>query len=236
MNHLRRNLVLTLLLLFVCSQTLLGQTQHVQHTADLGDFTKEIMIIDFKDGKQYLVMWLPFEFYISAALSDGKMSKASAESTMQFLKPFITLAVQAGIDQPDGSTIFATEKELAARAVLRMPDGTEERPVDRIPPSVSGALAAMKAVITADGGKSDAAIHFLVFPAVSKKGTPIIDTKRKEELNLILKADPKFKEKSFTWRTPFDSVVGTMTCEKCKAGLSAKWTYCPYCGQKLPNE
>ncbi len=231
MNHLR--LVLTLLLLLGCSQNLLGQAPHVQHTADLEDFTKEIMIIDFKDGKQYLVMWLPFEYFVSAAMSDATMSKASAESTVRFMKPFITLAVQAGIDQPDGSTIYATEKELAARAVLRMPDGTEERPVERIPPLVLGALAAMKAVITADGGNAN--IHFLVFPAVNKKGTPIVDTKRKEELNLILRADPKFKEKFFTWRTPFDSVVGTVTCAKCKAGLSAKWTYCPYCGQKLPE-
>jgi len=181
-------------------------------------------------------MWLPFEFYVTAALASGKSTKADAEANLEFLRPFIALVVQVGIDQPDVTTIYATEKELAARAVLRMADGTEERPVDRIPPMVLATLAAMKAIITAEGGKGEASLHFLVFPAATKKGVPIIDTRRKEELKLVLKADPKFKEKSFTWRTPFDSVVGTTTCARCKAGLSAKWSYCRYCGQKLPNE
>jgi hypothetical protein len=146
------------------------------------------------------------------------------------------MVVQSSIDDPDGTPVYASEKEIRARAVLKLGDGTEALPLDKIPPLVSATLAAMKAVINAEGDASSANMHIVVFPASTKKGEKIVDTTRKASLTLLLKSDTRFKERSFTWHTPFDALSGVHNCPRCKAGVSAKWTYCPYCGQKLPHE
>jgi hypothetical protein len=92
----------------------------------------------------------------------------------------------------------------------------------------------MRAVIDSEGGAGNANLHILVFSSSTKTGEKIIDTSQKASLTLLLKADTKFKERSFNWRTPFDSVTSAPDCQRCKAGVSAKWTYCPFCGQRLP--
>jgi len=101
---------------------------------------------------------------------------------------------------------------------------------------VSATLAAMKAIIDSEGGAGNANLHILVFSGFTKTGAKIIDTSQKAKLTLLLKADPKFRAITFNWRTPFDAVAGVPDCSRCKAGLSAKWTYCPFCGQKLPQQ
>lgn len=230
-------LVMTLLILIALPQNLSAQHRLIQTPpVDLGAFTKEIMIMDFRDGQDHLAMWLPYEFFVAATLSEGKTTRAAAERDLDYLKPYITMVVQSSIDQPDGSSVYSSEKEIRARAVLRLADGTDALPLDKVPPLVSATLAAMKAVISSEGDAGSANMHILVFQAFTKKGEKIVDTTSKATLTLVLKADTRFKERSFTWRTPFDAVASAPDCPRCKAGVSAKWSYCPYCGQKLPHD
>jgi hypothetical protein len=201
---------------------------------DLGAFTKEILAVDIREGRNHLAMWLPFEFFVAATLNQGKATKAEAERGLDFLRPYLTLVVQSSIDQPDGRSTYASEKEVRARAVLKLSDGTEVYPLDSVPPLVSATMSAMKTLIAAEGDAGSANVHIIVFPALTKQAQKIVDTTRKDKLTLVLKADARFKETSFTWRTPFDAMASVPDCPRCKAGVSAKWTYCPYCGQKLP--
>jgi hypothetical protein len=237
MKNLLTCLVMALLILIALPPDLSAQHSLTQHPpVDLGAFTKEIMIMDFTDGQTHLAMWFPYEFFVAAALSEGKTTKVAAERDLEFLKPYITVVVQSSKNEADGTSVYASEKEIRARAVLRLADGTEALPLDKVPPRVSATMAAMKAVISSEGDAGSANMHIVVFPAFTKKGERIVDTTRKASLTLVLKADTRFRERSFTWRTPFDSVVTVPECPRCKAGVSAKWTYCPFCGQKLPHD
>lgn len=202
---------------------------------DLGALTKEIMIMEFKNGNTHLAMWMTFDFFVAATTSQGKATKAEAEKTLEFLKPYLTMVVQSSSTQADGTSVYANENEVRARAALKLPDGSEVYPLEKPPPIVSATMAAMKSAIAAEGDAGSANMHILVFPAISKQGQKIVDTARKDKLTLVLRADKKFKETSFTWRTPFDALTSVSDCPRCKAGLSVKWTYCPYCGHKIPE-
>lgn len=202
---------------------------------DLGALTKEIMILEFENGNTHLAMWMTFDFFVVATTSQGKVTRAEAEKTLEFMKPYLTMVVQSSSTLADGTSAYASENEVRARAALKLPDGSVVTPLAKVPPMVSDLMAAMKTAIAAEGDAGSANMHILVFPATSKQGQKIVDTARKDKLTLVLRADKKFKETTFTWRTPFDALTSVSDCPRCKAGLSAKWTYCPYCGQKLPE-
>lgn len=210
------------------------------HTAaakaiDLGSFIKEMMVLKVEGETQHLALWFPFEFFVAAGVADGKSTRASVEDDMGFLKPYVTLAVQVNRDLPDGTSVYQTESQVRSRAVLRLDDGSEIAPLDKVPPMLTTALAAMKSIITQQGGETGANTFFLIFPNKVKTGKAVVDERQKDKLTLFMKADKNFRATSFNWRTPFDAVSSVPDCPKCKAGLSAKWTYCPYCGQKISN-
>jgi hypothetical protein len=202
---------------------------------DLGSFVKEIMVLKIEGETEQLALWFPYEFFIAAAMADGENSRTSAESDMAFIKPYVTIVVQANRDLPDGTEVYQTETEVRARAVLKLADGTEITPLAKTPPLLTAALAAMKSVASQQGGKDSESTYFLVFPNKTASGKAVVDERQKDMLTLLLKADKNFRATSFTWRTPFDAVVSMGDCPRCKAGLSAKWAYCPYCGQKISN-
>lgn len=207
----------------------------LQKATDVGAFVKEIMALRLEGGQQHLAMWMPFEFFVAAATADGSTPRDAVERELTFLKSYNTLFVIASIERPDGTNVYASEAEVRRRASLRMADGTELRPLDTVPPKLSAIVAAMKAVMAQQGGADRENIHIIVFPAATAAGKTVVDVSRKDSLTLVLKADAKFRETAFTWRTPFDAITGVPDCPRCKAGVSAKWTYCPYCGQKLPH-
>lgn len=206
-----------------------------QGAVDLGAFTKEIMALRFDGQQQQLVMWTPYEFFLAAGMADGTTPKESVERELGFLKSFITVFIMSSSDRPDGTSLYATEAETVARAAIRLDDGTEVRPLAVTPPKVTAVVSAMKAFMAAQGGTDRENMHVLVFPATTDKGRTVVDTTRKDKLTLTLKPSPKFAEATFTWRTPFDAMTSVPDCPRCKAGLSAKWSYCPYCGQKISN-
>ena len=200
---------------------------------DVGGFTKEIMAIKIEGGQQHLVMWLPFEFFLAAGMSDGSTPRESIERELGFLKSYITMFVMSSQEKPDGTEVFATEAEVRKRAAIRLANGAEVKPLATVPPKVAAIVAVMKTIMAQQGGADRENIHILVFPASTPQGKPVVDTAHKDVLTLQLAADARFRAASFSWRTPFDALTSVPDCPRCKAGLSAKWSYCPYCGQKL---
>jgi len=203
-------------------------------SVDLGGFVKEVMIFKMEDGRSQLVMWLPYDFFAAASMAQTGKTAAAVDEELGFLKPYITMAVQNSTERPDGGSTYLNESEVRARAVLKLADGSEIRPLTVVPPKVSATLSALKTLISAEGDAGSANMHILVFPKDTARGTPIVDTTKKDALTLVLKSDGKFKETSFTWRTPFDAANNVPDCPRCKAAMSSKWSYCPYDGQKLP--
>jgi|GEM_PF-1812762 len=228
---------LTLLLLLLClplpSPSKAARVAPQTPGVDLGAFVKEIMVMDMEADHSQLAMWFPYEFFVASMMAQGA-SKSLAEKDSEFVKPFIILFVQNKTDRPDGSSAYLGEKEVRARAVLRLAGGEEVTPLERMPPMLSAVLAAIKTMVTSEGDAGSANMHIVVFPNSTARGKVIVNSAQRESLTLVLKAGGGFKETAFTWRTPFDAVAGTPPCSRCKAAMSSKWAYCPYDGQKLP--
>ncbi|HVF41440.1 MAG TPA: zinc ribbon domain-containing protein [Pyrinomonadaceae bacterium] len=201
---------------------------------DLGEFTKEIMAVHFDGGQQHLAVWTPYEFFLAASTLGGKHTQEEIERDLGFLRSYVIILVSAAIPRPDGSETYATEADVRRRAVLKLSDGAEVMPLAEVPPRVAAIVGAMRSFMSAQGGADRENMQVVVFPATVAPGKTVVDTARKDTVTLVLKADARFHENTFTWRTPFDATLNVPPCPKCKAPMSAKWSYCPYDGTKLP--
>ncbi|MBI1903635.1 MAG: zinc ribbon domain-containing protein [Planctomycetia bacterium] len=203
---------------------------------DLGAFTQEIMNLKMEGDKTQLALWFPHEFFIQAQLNDGNTTRGQAEQDLALLKPYHAVIVQCSIDKGNGKSDYAGQKDVAARAVLKLADGTEIAPVQNVPITVSLVVTAMKSFLSAEGDEGGANMHVLIFPAQTKEGKTIVDTAKKGKLTLVLKADKQFPETTFAWHTPFDATTPAAPCPKCKERVSAKWSFCPWCGAGLEKK
>jgi hypothetical protein len=84
-----------------------------KHNIDLGEFIKEITIINVNDRQTQSAIWLPFEFNANAI--DGK-DKTTTDISV--LKSYLIFMVQCSIDRQDRH-IFASQDEITGRAVLK---------------------------------------------------------------------------------------------------------------------
>ncbi|HYN85256.1 MAG TPA: zinc ribbon domain-containing protein [Pyrinomonadaceae bacterium] len=210
------------------------QTQGAR-PVDLGAFLKEVLAFRLEQDRTHLAIWIPYEFFVAAASADGTVDRAAMERDLDFLRDYIPFVIQNEYERPDGTKVYATEAEMRTRAVLKLADGSEVAPLTAVPPKLMMMLAAMRAVVQADGGRTTQNMQFLVFPSATRAGRKIVDSSQKDSLTLFIKPAGKFGEASFTWRTPFDALTGQADCPRCRSGVSSKWTYCPFCGQKLPH-
>ena len=86
--------------------------------ADAGSFiTKELMVLKGEGGQFQMAMWFPFEFFVKAGLAEAGTSRAEVERRLRFLKPYHTIVVQCGLTQYDGSTAYASQRDVCARGV-----------------------------------------------------------------------------------------------------------------------
>jgi hypothetical protein len=199
---------------------------------DAGAFLREIMAMKIDGDRMEMAIWFPYEFFAAAAAAGAQGEEGMKEIAV--LKPYVVVVAMAQDEEADGTKKPSSESDLRGRAVLRLADGTEIKPVDKPPPKILVLLAAMKAGMAAQAGATGENAHILVFPNESK-GKPVVDVAHKDRLTLVLKAQGAFAEAVFTWRTPFDALNPAPACAKCKGEISSKWSFCPWCGTKAPE-
>lgn len=197
---------------------------------DIGSYVKESMQVNVNGDQGQICMWTPFELFIQCALMENGVTRDAAEKDLGFLKPYQIVIVQCSSTKPDGTPAYATEQSVRARTVLRCADGTELKPLTAVPPTITDTVDTLRAFIGTDHKHA----YIMVFPALDKQGKVIADSTQKGKFTVVLKAAASYPEAVFTWRTPFDSMSSVPPCKKCGEPLSAKWTYCPYCGTKIP--
>jgi len=232
-----RKTIVTVIAVF-CSLLAAFSVQAQQSTrkpVDIGAVATEAMIMKTDTEDRYqLALWYPYGLYVESSMMKSKESRADVEKATAYLKPYITIAVQCSIQKEDGDSVYASESKVLARAVLKDADGSEILPVVKPPAMVSATVAAIKAIISAEGDEGSKNMHVLVFPNKGKNGKPLVDENAKSKLTMVLKADGSYKETEFVWNTPFDSLKSVPPCPNCKEHVSAKWSFCPWCGAKLP--
>ncbi|MCD4830605.1 MAG: zinc ribbon domain-containing protein [Anaerohalosphaeraceae bacterium] len=231
MKSFKLKLVLSTIALLGAICTAVSPRWHARSKVDMGQFIKEIMIINI-DGKQMnSAIWLPFEFNARASASAGE-SIAETEKELAFLKSYLIFMVQSSLERTDGSLRYASEAETKARAVLRCKDGTTAHPLEDIPAKLAGRLEALKSVMASSGQGSEN-MHILVFPFKDRNGKTIVDAGQRDKLRLSLRGKGVFNSREFVWRTPFEAVFNGGVCNKCNEKVKAKWSFCPWCGNKL---
>jgi hypothetical protein len=75
-------------------------------------------------------------------------------------------------------------------------------------------------------------MHVLIFPNKTATNQPLASASSKGKMTLKLAKQGPFAETLFTWHTPFDAVVPEQPCGNCKEPVSAKWSFCAWCGKK----
>ena len=204
-----------------------------QSRVDVGEFVKEIMKLDIKEKYTQLAIWIPFEFYVASNSLGTNQSREEIERELEYLHPYITLIIQCSLEKTDGTSEYLSEREVRNRAVLRLKDGKEIPPLEEVPPMVSATVSAMKEIMMSEGDVGSANMHILIFPNKNEDGNVIVDENRRDKLVCILKKYGDFKETVFTWHTPFDALFPNKKCPHCGENISAKWSFCPWCGGKL---
>lgn len=201
---------------------------------DVGVFMKELMQLRLDGQGMHMAIWMPYELFVEMGVAGGS-SRADAEKDMAMFKNYQPVLIMSTLTADDGTETVASEKALMTRTVLRAVDGTEVHPLATFPPKMSMMLDVMKKAMASQFGEDKAKdLVVLVFPASTPDGKLVVNAAKKDKLTLVMKKDNVFPQISFIWHTPFDAVQATKTCAKCGEDLSAKWSYCPFCGEKIP--
>ncbi|OHB58982.1 MAG: hypothetical protein A2173_01360 [Planctomycetes bacterium RBG_13_44_8b] len=194
-----------------------------RHSVDLGEFIKEITIINVDGNQTQSAIWLPFEF--NAAVSAG----SDAQADISFLKSYLIFMVNCSIER-SGKQIYATETEIQKRVILKSGSSARLKPLVSVPPDVQKNLDSIKSAISASAGGN---MHMLVFDFKDSAGKPMVDASKRDKLTLILEPAGAYSKTEFVWHTPFDAVTAAGNCPVCGEKIKAKWHYCPWCGNKL---
>jgi hypothetical protein len=234
-----KNYGFKLLLLFGIASSIIGlaavsaQSWQKRDKPDLGAFIKEIVSIKVSGNQTQSAIWLPLEFYIEVNQRIQEKNSAQIEKELAPLKPYLIFMVQCSMENPDLPAVYESLNQLYTRATLKDKKGSEIKPLLDIPQELSARLNAIKSLMSQDSAGSAANMHILVFPSKNADGNPIVNTNKRDKLTLVLNKKGLFNKAVFIWRTPFDALTENITCLNCGESLSAKWHYCPWCGQKL---
>lgn len=199
---------------------------------NIGTFARELLAVNSNEKQLQFAVWLPYEFFLESAAMDPGKTRDEIAKEMVGIKPYHTVLVECKADAIDGKFVQG-DAAIRARIVLKLADGSEVSPVQNIPKDVADVASAMKQEMAQAIGETAENMNILFFPATTKDGKPIIDTQKRGTFTLVLKADKTFSEATFSWRTPFDALSTPVACPKCHELLSAKWYFCPWCGQKI---
>ena len=197
-----------------------------KHNVDLGEFIKEITVINVRDNQTQSAIWLPFEFNAGVIGGDVKM-----QTDISSLKSYLIFMVQCSIDR-GGRQTYASWSQIQNRAFLKGSSSARLKPLAMVPVELSQKLEAIRTAMT-DNEDSAVNMHMLIFDFNDPNGKALVDTTKRDKLALTLEASGSFSRAEFTWHTPFDAVTDAGSCPKCGEKIKAMWHYCPWCGNKL---
>jgi hypothetical protein len=197
-----------------------------KHNVDLGEFIKEITVINVKDNQTQSAIWLPFEFNASVIGGDVK-----TQTDISSLKSYLIFMVQCSVDR-GGRQTYASWSQIQNRAFLKGSSSARLKPLAMVPVELSQKLEAIRTAMT-DNEDSAVNMHMLIFDFNDPNGKALVDTTKRDKLALTLEASGSFSRAEFTWHTPFDAVTDAGFCPKCGEKIKAMWHYCPWCGNKL---
>ncbi len=198
--------------------------------SNIGAFATEVIRLQVQNKQMDMSMWFPTEFFVEAGLSQGTVTREALEKELGYVRKYAIVAAQRQDVAADGTVTFSSEQDVREAARLVLPDGTELKPTETIPPKVQQLAAAMKNGMAHSAGAG--ATEHLILVIFSLPENTTIDVESKTKLTLKLKSVGDFKASEATWHMPFDALTPPHACPNCHEMVSQKWSFCPFCGQK----
>lgn len=202
--------------------TMSGGPKRAEMPLEFFNFLKDCFIVNVSDGQHQYAAWLPLQTFVRMYAAGGG-DTAQLEPKVKDLKSYLMFVVENRTYDQFKNPISESAESLRARIKLRFPDGTEVRAVDKTPDGMP-----TNAPTFGNLGRRG---QLLIFPS---EGHIDLDAENasKSKIQLILDGNDAFKASSFTWHLPLELSGTTKQCSKCHNELSAKWSFCPWCGIK----
>jgi hypothetical protein len=200
--------------------------------ADINILMKELMTMKIEDNQTF-GLWMPFEVFVEMGIRPDGTNREAIEEGIDFLKKYQVIVVGMSLEEKDGTKTYATKQDLEERATLKWATGEEFPLAEKIPPRVAGVAEEFKREFATNQGEFGKNIHVLIFSTTAKDGKTLLSATKRNTLQLGFKESKEFKAVRLDWRTPFDSLTPVPPCTRCEETLSAKWSFCPWCGAKI---
>ncbi len=196
-------------------QTLIHETQRMSQSPD----------------ELTLVWWVPEQFWrASFAKNAAQMPQAQIEDFLKVIRPYTMVVAVCGTGGPFGGMTYKSASEIRSSIKLRDADGKTYSPLgdEVVDQDTKNFLEMLKPIFKSMIGPLGENMHFVLFPSKSADGPSIADPTKKGSFSVLL------AKEEFKWRLPLDSVLPTKECPTCKEECRGSWSFCPWCGAKLP--
>lgn len=202
-------------------------------TPDPNAILKDIMKMDLSDEHQSFAFWLPFEVFDGLTKMNNKGASNSNSDELIALKNFNVFMARRSYKSDDGMTRVISASDLAKTVKLIDDSGAEYSPLNELPKSISTIVANFKAGVESSSQGIEYCI--LVYTNNRASGKPVIVAGKRDTIKLRMKPISPLKETSFTWITPFASLLPPRNCPKCGESILPAWKYCPHDGIEIKS-
>ena len=179
-----------------------------------------------RNGRVAFLWWMPAEYFETKLTSGGPGYFAGFRNNT-------VVAVAFGKVQPFGILDFVSLGTVRSSVTMRDANGTEYKPLEKIPEEVRVPLEMMKPVFSASLGKLGENIQFLVFAGKAQNGTRIADPRGQPEFSMLVRELTGEPETTVTWRLPLSGMFPPRYCPVGKERVEASWKFCPWHGVPL---
>lgn len=210
-----------------------------QPAADKPDFDvsamlKETQHVDNRNGKIGIIWWAPTEYFEQSAISSG-MSPGQARRSFAMLQPYTLLIVGVG-NSGFGTVDWLSEAEVRKAIVLRDAAGDTYKPLDKVSDDAQNFADYMKPMLKNMLGAMGEGIRLVYFTNKDATGKEFSNARQRGEFSLQMTDLIVPGTSSYTWRLPLSSLWPPRYCPVGKERVEASWKYCPWHGNKLPDE
>ena len=201
---------------------------------DLSAMLKETQHVDNRNGKIGIIWWAPTEYFEQSAMSSGA-SAGQARRSFALLQPYTLVIVGVG-NAGFGNIDWISEEDVRKAIVLRDAAGNTYKPLDKVSDDAQNFADYMKPMMKNMLGPMGEGIRFVFFTNKDAMGKEFSNAKERGEFSLVVTDLIAPGASTYTWRLPLSSLSPPRYCPVGKERVEASWKYCPWHGNKLPDD
>lgn len=196
--------------------------------ATVMDIVRETQRVSEKSGQYTMAWWLPHQFWEEGTKANAGMTPEVRAQVLNGLSDYLVIAMlraksaNAGLSdvQPKAEILKNLTVELNGKAVAPLPP-------EQVSPVAQLLLAQLKPGMVGMAGALGTALEFVVFPAKSADGKPLVDASQDGSVKIRL------YDVTFDWRLPLGSLLPVKVDRKTGEEFPGNFQFNPFTGDKL---